>query len=51
VTFTPPGNPLLNAAWDESQGGVRLSVTGELFGVAVLDGGAWYVEIQGVTNG
>jgi hypothetical protein len=45
VTFTPPGNPVVNAAWDESQGGVGLSVTGEIFGVAVLDGGAWYVEI------
>ena len=45
VVFDPPGEPMLTGLWDESQGGVGLAVAGEEFGVAVLDGGAWYAEV------
>lgn len=45
VTFTPPAEPVLSGVWDESQGGVQLAIAGEQFGVAVLEGGAWYAVI------
>ena len=51
VTFDPPGEPLLTGLWDESQGGVGLSVAGEEFGVVVLDGGAWYAEVGSLSYG
>ncbi|QMU97849.1 fibronectin type III domain-containing protein [Microbacterium esteraromaticum] len=45
VAFTPPVEPVLTGVWDESQGGVQITVSGEQFGVAVLDEGAWYAEV------
>lgn len=44
VTFDPPAPPVLDGQWDESQGGVILTVGSGTPGVAVLDGGAWYAE-------
>lgn len=45
VVFTPPGEPYLVGEWDETQGGVQLSVSGEEYGAgAVLVGGVWYAR-------
>lgn len=44
VAFIPPEPPELSGVWDESQGGVALTLAGDVFGVAALDGDAWYVE-------
>lgn len=46
VAFEPPAEPILSGVWDESQGGVSLQVTGEVYGAAVLDGGVWYAEVE-----
>lgn len=45
VAFTPPGEPAISGFWDETQGGVQLSVSGEEYGGAVLSGGAWQAEL------
>ncbi|WDH77937.1 fibronectin type III domain-containing protein [Microbacterium esteraromaticum] len=45
VAFIPPGPPVITGVWDESQGGVVLSVAAEEYGGAVFEGGAWYTEV------
>lgn len=45
VAFDPPGAPVFEGVWDESQGGVSITVAAESYGVAVLDGGVWYADI------
>lgn len=45
VAFIPPAPPVLAGVWDESQGGVLLTVAGESYGGAVLEGGVWYTEV------
>lgn len=45
VAFIPPAPPVIAGVWDESQGGVVLSVAAEEYGGAVFEGGAWYTEV------
>lgn len=44
VAFDPPAPPVLDGRWEETMGGVVLTVGSGTPGVAVLDGGAWFAE-------
>lgn len=53
VTFDPPAPPLVEGVWDDTQGGVFLTVSVGVSGVAMQgEDGAWYAEFdtEGVSN-